>query len=392
MRIAGDSMLPIQRTPFYFLAIGLLSFILFSPAWANFAPRFWGDIASEPAGFKEVTINQEQLVIDLRPLVRAEPARVEATYNLLNCGASKHLDLLFISGEVGVADFEARLDGKLLLTRLLPAAEAARLWKSAPESWRPPRESPGLAENETFYVLRDYGRPWDMVGLSLELPPGPSTLRVKYSTHACGTAERPTVTWQLPYVLAPAREWGGFGQLDVLVYLPNGWEARSTPALDRHGDTLRGNFEGIPADALMIATGAPVPPEYHWAVWLSNALWVVVLVGGPVMCWWVGRRLGSSRAGIKLAGTEPRLTTRLRGLLVQILPGPLWGAIIYMSVPVSIGTLRASLHGQENPSLAGEPGFVGPCLNFVIIPFAVLLGIGITAWSASRSFRRTESG
>src|SRR6516165_5242268 len=111
MRIAGDSMLPIQRTPFYFLAIGLLSFILFSPAWANFAPRFWGDIASEPAGFKEVTINQEQLVIDLRPLVRAEPARVEATYNLLNCGASKHLDLLFISGEVGVADFEARLDG-----------------------------------------------------------------------------------------------------------------------------------------------------------------------------------------------------------------------------------------------------------------------------------------
>src|SRR5262249_40558033 len=161
------------------------------------------DIASEPCGVKEVGIAQEKLVVDLRPLVRAEPARVEATYNLLNSGASKRLDLLFVSGEVGVADFEARLDGKLLQTRLLPSDEAASVGKCARKSCLPPRESPGLVQGETLCVFRDHNRPWDVVDLSLELPSGPSTLRVKYSAYACGTAERPTVTWQLPYVLAP---------------------------------------------------------------------------------------------------------------------------------------------------------------------------------------------
>jgi len=34
--------------------------------------------------------------------------------------------------------------------------------------------------------------------------------------------------WQLGYVLAPAREWGGFGRLDVRVELPRGWEAAAT--------------------------------------------------------------------------------------------------------------------------------------------------------------------
>jgi len=327
----------------------------------------------------------EQLVVDLRPLLSADPARVEVIYDLVNSGASKHLDLLFVSGEAGVADFEARLEEKLLQTRLLPSDQAACLWERAPKSWRPPRESTGLTGDETYFVFRDHQRPWDIVALSLELASGASTLRVRYAARACGTAERPTVTWQLPYVLAPAREWGGFGRLDVMVYLPSGWEARSTPALERDGNTLRGSFDGIPADVLLIATGAPVPAEYHWAYWFLNALWVAVLVGGPLMCWWVGRRLGTARARIELAGTEPRLATRIRGLLVQLLPGPLWGTLIYLSVPVALGTVRASLHGQENPSLAGEPGFVGPCLNFVIIPFAVLLGLAITRWSASRS-------
>jgi hypothetical protein len=255
-------------------------------------------------------------------------------------------------------DFEASIDDKLLQTKILPSDAARRLWKHAPESWRPPPESPGLKGEETYYVFRGYTREPDLVALSLELLPGPSTLRVRYSAHACGTAERPTVTWQLPYVLAPAREWGGFGQLDVVVHLPSAWEARSTPALERDGDTLRGSFDGVPADALLIATGAPVPAEYHRAVWFLNGLWVAVLVGGPVMCWWVGRRLDIARTRFSPATAELGRAIPLRGLLLQILPGLLWGALIYTSVPVSVGMVKASFTDRKT-LLSVIPGSLG---------------------------------
>src|SRR5436309_3341920 len=79
-------------------------------ARANFAPRFWGDVTTEPWGIKEITITHEQLTIDLRALVRGDPARVEVNYDLANSGASRRLELLFVSGEVGITRFEARLD------------------------------------------------------------------------------------------------------------------------------------------------------------------------------------------------------------------------------------------------------------------------------------------
>jgi hypothetical protein len=374
------------RKPFVSLiAAGLVCCTIASATSANFAPRFLGDVASEAWGIKEVAIVHEQLAIDLRPVVRADLARVDVTYELINSGASKHLDLLFVSGEVGLSEFEARLDGKPMQIRVLPSDEAAQLWKRAPASWRPPDKSPGLERDEAYYAFRNYGREKDLVEISLELPSGASTLTVHYLAHACGTAERATVTWQFPYVLAPAREWGGFGRLDVVVYLPSGWEARSTPALTREADTLRGNFEGVPADALLIATGAPVPTEYGWAVRFSVALWIVLLVGGPLMCWWAGRRQGLARIRSNLAGTQRLFATRLRRALVHILPAILWAFLIYSSVPLSIGIIRASLHSQENPSF-GDPWFAGPCMNWFIVPAVILLGVAITrtaSWTAT---------
>src|ERR1700680_1546364 len=110
------------------LAAAVLSLLVCPAAWANFAPRFWGDVTSEPWGVKEVAIVHEQLTIDLRPLLGGDPVRVEVSYELKNAGASKRLELLFVSGEVGVSDFDARIDDKPLQTRILPSDEARHLW------------------------------------------------------------------------------------------------------------------------------------------------------------------------------------------------------------------------------------------------------------------------
>ena len=44
---------------------------------ANIGPRWWGDVTTEPWGLKDVAIEHEELVIDLRPLADARPVRVE---------------------------------------------------------------------------------------------------------------------------------------------------------------------------------------------------------------------------------------------------------------------------------------------------------------------------
>src|SRR5262245_61072630 len=95
----------------YFAAV-LAALSLIPAARVNFAHRFWGDVNTEPWGLKEVAIVQKQLTIDLRPLAALRPAYVEVVYDLNNAGPSKKLDLLFVSGEAGVHDFEARLDNE----------------------------------------------------------------------------------------------------------------------------------------------------------------------------------------------------------------------------------------------------------------------------------------
>lgn len=121
---------------------GVVSLFAVPAARANFAPRFWGDATSEPWGLKNVAIAREQLTIDLRPLADGQPVRVEVAYDLKNDGDYKHLDLLFVSGEVGVRDFEAHLGDHLLPSQLLPSDESRRLWKQSPPSWQPPAIGP----------------------------------------------------------------------------------------------------------------------------------------------------------------------------------------------------------------------------------------------------------
>jgi len=62
-------------------------------------------------------------------------------------------------------------------------------------------------------------------------------------------------------VLAPARQWASFGDLSIRAMLPSGWRARAIPDLDRVGDTLVGQFAGLPADSLAISAAFPQEPH-----------------------------------------------------------------------------------------------------------------------------------
>jgi hypothetical protein len=345
------------------------------------APRWFGNPAFEPVGgLKDVAIVRETLTIDLRPLASVEPALVEATYHLDNSGPTRRLELVFVAGSEEVSDFEVRLGGRPLKSQRVPPGELQRRWKEMPASWMVggsmPGSSglPGIDGPSGFVPLRDPD--WDpaitLQAFSVELPSGKSTLQARYRAQAARSSERyPTATWYLFYLLAPARAWGNFGRLDVTVHLPSGWPHVSTPDLGREGDTLRGTFSGLPADALVLGTRMPHRPALVRSACLM-ALPILALLADGVFCWlsgsWIGSALAWRRCG-------PMTARACIGLSAVVL-GFLGAALVLLASVTAITSLYKLPGDQVSPYY--EYRFFYPGCGFLLL---TLLAFPLSIWA-----------
>ncbi|HTU16980.1 MAG TPA: hypothetical protein VMG10_02860 [Gemmataceae bacterium] len=368
-----------------------LSSLLPSIAWANIGPQWLGDRTAEPLGLKGVAIIREKLTIDLRPLSTVQPVEVEAIYHLNNSGSAKKLALLFITGVTGVSDFEVRLDGRLVQSRRVPPEEQLSRRGELPKSWQPPDDMPGI--DSEVGRSHSHRRLEDAILLAfvLELPPGRSTLSARYRARAYGEDEDyPTVTWLFPYILAPAREWQSFGGLDVTVYLPETWQFKSKPDLEREGGVLRGRFTTLPADCLALAVRTPMGPELQeklrYTIWWCVALYLLVVMSGGILCCWAGRLLG--RFLVRKTSSDTRVRNRLT---LWIIPFALlmtvgWEAAILGTWGLARESITGVFAGQESPYFREQ--FILPSVcNVCFIPFVLPAGF-LLARGGARSYLR----
>jgi hypothetical protein len=267
-----------RSSPLMFVAaLGLLA----GPdgAWGNAGPSWTeGDPVGEPAPSLElVFIERETLSIDLRPLGRGDRALVEAAYLLRNDGPERTLDLVFLAAALAGSGGAVWLDD-----RPVPRGVASPPGP-LPESWRPPATTPAIGTPTRLdYRVQSSG----VIALAPTLPPGRHLLRVRYEAEASGQATGAKVSWQLGYILAPARLWAGFGGLDATVRLPSGWEAASDPPLSRRGDRLVGSWDRLPADALALTVRRPSRRA------LAGLLALVIVLLGLALCRRLGLRIG----------------------------------------------------------------------------------------------------
>jgi len=308
--------------------------VLVAPAavWANIAPVAipdGGTVPGEPQGLEGVAVAREVLHIDARPLAEAKPVPIDVRYEIENTGPQRRLDVLFVGGPMADASAEVTLDGNAVDTRRVDL-------ENVPESWRVPPRTPALppadkAWKEPLSRFSPFEDTEDALGyrpqrrsaglaFAVTLPPGPHTLKVRYKAEAMARhgSFNPIVTWQLAYVLAPAREWERFGGLHVTLNVPDDWEVATQPALARDGAVLRGTFGEVPADALAMTFRSPpqglsaalavgsVGPwltlglgaaltlvvAYLAGRWLGRkgwtTAWALILGLGLVPAWWVG--------------------------------------------------------------------------------------------------------
>jgi hypothetical protein len=329
------------------------------PALADAAaPWYPGDPVGVPTGpVKDVYIEHEDLSMDLTGVAGNNPqsAIVVATYKLRNDGGPRNIELVFVTASTNVSGVQVKLDG-------IQVSSTLSTLGPSPPSWQPPAGTPAIGggpdlryvENApvtvTFHIALGAGE-HTMVSRYRPIPS-------KYSGDA--TAYEP-VYWQLAFVLAPARQWEGFGDLDVTVMVPAGWKAASRPALSRSGDTLSGHFNGIPSDSIALTTemaspGDPTAPVLEFglialaiATLVAGALigaragWQVVLAGVLLISPSLAAALGSAMfVASEPGGSIPPAQQSWWGAKGFILLAP-WNAIKGFSAGLLVGQLALLL-------------------------------------------------
>lgn len=252
-----------------------------APPWSP------GDPVGAPSGpVKDVYIEHEDLSLDMTGVAGSDPrgATVEAAYNLRNDGAARRIDLVFVTSSTDVSRVELTLDGA-------PVSSVQGMLGTSPSTWQPPAVTPAIGGGPDLAYRQ---RPPAAITFEIDLGVGEHVMRSRYVAMAArysgdATAHEP-VFWQLAFVLAPARQWEGFGDLDVIAKIPAGWRVATRPSLVRTGDSLTGHFSGIPADSIALTTQMPVPSDPTPNVWEVGlvAIAIVALVAGLS----IGRRAG----------------------------------------------------------------------------------------------------
>jgi hypothetical protein len=349
------------------------------PSFADAAPPFVpGDPVGVPWGpVSKVFIAHEDLSMDLSSLNPSDGttnprATVVATYTLRNDGAAKGIDLVFITASQTVRGVQVDLDGSPVTATVGPLGRV-------PPSWMPPAGTPDPqgGADLPYEVDRAAG-----LTFHIDLGAGTHTMTTSYQAvpgrNSGDAAENEPVWWQLAFVLSPARQWEGFGDLSLQVRVPHSWSAAVRPSLSRTGDTLSGHFDGIPADSIAVTTRMPLPPDYRGITWRDGLVALVIL------CLIAG-----------IAGA--RLLPWPYGLLF-LLAAPDFGLALAIAVGFEEGLRAASLPAAQQSWFGSRSVGIMSALQ---APFAFVAGsalglfalsVGITAGAIWRWRRRRTAG
>jgi hypothetical protein len=319
-----------------------------------------GDPVGVPSGaVQDVFIEHEDLSMDLSGLNISNPsdhatASIQATYNLRNDGIAKGIDLVFVTASRDVRGVAVALDGVAIAANVGPLGPV-------PASWKPPYGTPNPLGGPDFPYQVNIA-----AGLTfhIDLGPGRHTMSTQYQAspmvNSGNAQDNDPVWWQLAFVLSPARQWKGFGHLDVSVRVPSGWEAAVRPAMGRQGNVMSGHFNGIPADSIGVTTRMLPPTDWRGIAWNRGLLGVLLL---SVIAGLVGARLIHWPLSLVLFAASP---------------------IFSLSLAVVVGyaeTLRSGSVPLAQQSWFGAKGV--PLASFVQIPAALVAGLMLALFGLS---------
>ncbi|MBS1911093.1 MAG: hypothetical protein JST22_03825 [Bacteroidetes bacterium] len=373
--------------------VAILALFTRPSATANMAnPIHEGDAVGEPSAVLDsLHIAEEHLLIDLHQVPDSSIGTVNALYVVRNDGAGRSLELVFVAaayGHWGAGSYRVVLDSSAVQGVTVDSA-------ALPPQWMPPLYTPEFGAGDSLRyeaAVQDHrnfgpavtGEPdtqrVPVFRFHITIPPGVHTIRVLYNVLLTRNGSRgPSDVWQLGYVLAPARRWSGFGTLHARVLLPPQWEAAAAPAMQRRGDTLAGEYNGVPADAISISIRPPQPSAFRLYVAESLPMHVMGVLA-LVLCVVSGRKLG--RLGLRGGSRVVAAAAGAIGIGLLCAGGMLAAGLLE-------GTLLRSLF-QGHLSHTYRYGD-GIALVVVVVPGTFVLGVLLTSVIGAITAYRTRT-
>jgi hypothetical protein len=264
--------------------------LLPGPSWGMAGvPRGYATV--EPVGWKGATLDRVVLTLDLRPLADGKPITVSAEYEVRASKPETTLSLRVPSSRQG----PPTLDGAEL------SAKVDTGLKETEAAWKLPPTVVGLEQATTPY--RSSSRTLDTTTFPVVVTHRPRQLRVSYQAQPPALRAKPVLHWQVVHLLEPLRQADKVSRLEVEATLPEGWEAVSTPNLERDGDVLKGSFIEVPKEGLVIVARMPPPTPNENAFFLLAGAALVGVLLSVLIGYRVGRRYartGRAHSGLTI--------------------------------------------------------------------------------------------
>lgn len=298
------------------LLLALWVFVLGSPsaALANSTPTKTAPASGGlvlPSTTTDVRIERETLKLDLTP--DRDEAQVSALYELQNVsGKDVVLDLLFIAPNG--QDLSVALDRTPVEVVESANAQLPAEW-AAPNRGLDPRTGEEYELDHLWSQMRT--QTWTF---RISVPGGArATLSADYRCRlGYDRARADYILRHLVYVLGPARDWAGFGTLEVTVAVPADTLVASSPPLHLVAEVdgvarYAGTFDGVPAELLRVSTMIRPSPLDAWVE--PASLWLP-FVPGIILAGFVGSTVSRVRgwlAASVLAGGATFVATLVAG-------------------------------------------------------------------------------
>ena len=233
------------------------------------SPYLSGDLIGEPIGdLSKLGIIKEKLEFDFRSLKDSGEGIIKASYQIRNDEEQTPLELLFVAREI--KDNSFTIDGKII-----PAEKIDE--PKLPETWKPPEEISGVGGYSTSYDVNNYIR--SVWKIKPTIPPGEHLLKVEYLAVPSAYAANNYYDYHIAYILAYARNWAFFNNLEIELKLPKDWQVVSSFPMNNVDNILKASLNEIPADYFVFSTR----PYFPWYIirgiyLIQNIIFIVGLI------------------------------------------------------------------------------------------------------------------
>lgn len=215
-------------------------------AWANIsAPPepSRGNITGQ-GFFKQISVLSEDLTINLSEVTKHGNAIIRAHYKIYTPVSIKNLELIFVANNLTESKYLVEIDDQFVNGYL-------KKFDTIPSIWFPPDSVLFQSKKIPFLYTHE-----GLISFVIDsLSAGEHTLSVSYEADISEWYEHDelSITRAFVYILKPYQGWKEFKNLNLNIFIPDGWDYSTNLEMEQHGSSaIHGFWEELPAHHLAI--------------------------------------------------------------------------------------------------------------------------------------------